>query len=197
MREKAAAEQQRDLFQEYYRKASLFAEETGSTNKDLQRRVTIAEEQTKEGVALIKATFELRETALKSEARDWRNQATFLREQAIRTNDDDLRRRAAEHPELVAKYTQLLDANEVLEERMELSEDEIRVKQDDINRLEQQLIESNEELANFKAEKLVTGDTQVYRCGWRGENNVACPAFCTTQEVSCGILTRMILTSYH
>ncbi|KAJ7300654.1 hypothetical protein DFH08DRAFT_979457 [Mycena albidolilacea] len=43
MREKAAGEQQRDLFQE---------------------RVTITEEQTKAGVALIKATFELRETAL-------------------------------------------------------------------------------------------------------------------------------------
>ncbi|KAJ7234746.1 hypothetical protein B0H12DRAFT_153874 [Mycena haematopus] len=181
-REQAAAEQQRDEFQEIYLRASQFAEEKRAANVGLEKRVKIAEEQTKEGVALLRATFELREETLKSEARDWRNQAIFLREQAIRTNDDELRRKAGEHPELVAKCAQLTNENETLEEKMEYFEEDLRVKQDEIDRLEHQLNESNEEIANLKAEKLVSGDTQVYRCGWRAEGNVACPVFCTTQE---------------
>ncbi|KAJ6482538.1 hypothetical protein C8R45DRAFT_304147 [Mycena sanguinolenta] len=181
-RELAAAEHDRNVFQECYQRASQFTDETGRANKELEKRVKIAEEQTKEGVALLRATFELREQALKSEIRDWRNQAVFLREQAVRTNDDDLRKRAAEHPELVARYSQLLTERETLEEKADFFEEDLRVKQDEIDRLEQQLSESNDELANLKAEKLVTEDSQVYRCGWRADGNIACPAFCTTQE---------------
>ncbi|KAK7052093.1 chromo domain-containing protein [Favolaschia claudopus] len=181
-REKAAAEQQREVFQEYYMKASHFADENSATNKDLQRRLAIAEEQTKEGLALVKATFDAREETLKMEARDWRNQAIFLREQAIRTNDDELRRRAAEHPELLAKYKHLAGKEEYFNEQKETLEEEVRVKQDELDRLEQQLNESNEEIANLKAEQLVTGDTQVYRCGWRGGVHGACRAFFTIQQ---------------
>ncbi|KAF8176325.1 hypothetical protein K438DRAFT_1770532 [Mycena galopus ATCC 62051] len=195
-REQAGAEQQRDLFQEYYLKASGFADETKRANTELEKRVKIAEEQTKEGLAVMRATFELRETALKSETRDWRNQANFLREQAIRTNDDGLRRKAAEHPELVAQCRELKVQKETLEERVEFSEEDLLVKQDEIDRLEHQLDESNEEIANLQAEmeglkahianleaeKRVTGDTEVYRCGWRGDGLPACPALFTTQE---------------
>ncbi|KAJ6551154.1 hypothetical protein B0H19DRAFT_1156689 [Mycena capillaripes] len=181
-RDQAAAEQQRDVFQEYYLKASQFAEEKGSENKELQKRVTIAEEQTKAGLATIKATFDLREVALKSEIRDWRNQANFLREQAIRTNDNDLRRRAAEHPELVTKYSQLIHQDELNQDRIDLFEHELGIKDDDIARLRQQLDDASEELDRLKAEKLIAGDTPVFRCGWRGEDNVACPSFCLTQE---------------
>ncbi|KAF7369229.1 Chromo domain-containing protein [Mycena venus] len=180
----AAAEQQREVFQEYYMRASQFAEETGAANKELEKRVKIAEEQTKDGVAMMRATFELREVALKSETRDWRNQANFLREQAIRTNDDELRKRAAQYPEVLAKYKELVEQHEVAEERVECLEEDLRVKQDEIDRLEQQLGESNEELATLKEEKekYVTGDTRVYLCAWRGEDNFTCPAFCKTQE---------------
>ncbi|KAJ6498510.1 hypothetical protein C8R47DRAFT_1111951 [Mycena vitilis] len=260
-RELAGAEQQRDLFQEYYRKASGFAEEKSSENKDLEKRVRIAEEQTKEGLATIKATFDLREATLRSETKDWRNQATFLREQAIRTNDDDLRRRAAEHPELVAQNAALdaeLDrlseevaslkeclspANELLAENAGLVKEvgrlkeeveslkerpsaaehrdilaenaclaeeverlagevdcfkeeveclkehnnerighhdhELLVKEDEFNRLKLQLDDANVEVERLAA--VFGGDTNVFRCGWRGENNVACPAFCLTQ----------------
>ncbi|KAF7377448.1 hypothetical protein MSAN_00166500 [Mycena sanguinolenta] len=181
-RELAAAEHDRDVFQECYQRASQFTDETGKANRELEKRVKIAEEQTKEGVSLLRATFELREETLKSEIRDWRNQAVFLREQAVRTNDDDLRKRAAEHPELVAKYTQLAKEVDTLEEKVEFFEEDLRVKQDEIDRLEQQLSESNDEIADLKAEKLVNRDTQVYRCGWRAEGNIVCPAFCTTQE---------------
>ncbi|KAJ7677819.1 hypothetical protein DFH06DRAFT_561236 [Mycena polygramma] len=255
-RELAGAEQQRDLFQEYYRKASGFAEEKSSENKDLEKRVRIAEEQTREGLATIKATFDLRESTLRSETRDWRNQANFLREQAIRTNDDDLRRRAAEHPELVAQNASLVDeldrlieeveslkarlppvdellaknaglveevdrlmeeaeslkerppatehpellaknaglvedverlGEEVeclkghLNERIEVHKDDLRFKQERIDGLEQQLDDVNVEVERLKAETLVGAGTHVFRCGWRGEDNVACPAFCLTQ----------------
>ncbi|KAJ7149134.1 hypothetical protein C8R46DRAFT_815311, partial [Mycena filopes] len=105
-----------EVFRDSYGKASQFADEVKRENQELQKRVKIAEEQTKEGIAMIRATFDLREATLRSEAMDWRNQAKFLREQAVRTNDDDLRKRAAEHPELVAKYAQLLTEHEGLED---------------------------------------------------------------------------------
>jgi hypothetical protein len=50
--------------------------------------------------------------------------------------------------------------------------------------LQQQLNEANEELGGLKAERFIAGDTRVFRCGWRAENNVPCPAFCMTQEVN-------------
>ncbi|KAJ7220718.1 hypothetical protein GGX14DRAFT_431848, partial [Mycena pura] len=186
----AMAEQQVETFREYYMQASQFAEEKGSENKELVKRVQIAEEATREGVAMIKATFELREDALKSEARDWRNQAVFLREQAVRTNDDDIRERAAKYPELSDEYAKLSDENSQLERdnenlrgRIIHLEEEILVRQDENDRLEQRLTESTEELADLKVNKLVlSGDSQVFRCGWRTPANVACPVLCRTQE---------------
>ncbi|KAJ6598199.1 hypothetical protein DFH09DRAFT_54629 [Mycena vulgaris] len=183
-RDQASAESQREVFREYYGKASAFAEEKASENRELEKRVKIAEEATKEGLATIKATFDLREVTLKSETRDWRNQANFLREQAIRTNDPELRRRAAEHPELVRKYSQLVDQNDDLKERLQYSEEDLLVKQDEIDRLEGRLTETTEELENLKAGNLaVDGDFQVLRCGWRSEaTNAPCPALCRTKE---------------
>ncbi|KAJ7489162.1 hypothetical protein FB451DRAFT_1223924, partial [Mycena latifolia] len=183
-RDQKDAEQQRDVFREYYAKASQFADEKASENKELDKRVKIAEETTREGLATMKATFELREVTLKSETRDWRNQANFLREQAIRTNDPELRRRAAEHPEIVARYSRLVDDNDDLKYRLQFSQDDLRVKQDDIDRLQERLMETEEKLDGLKAGNLsVNGDFQVLRCGWRAEaTNVPCPALCRTQE---------------
>ncbi|KAJ6618210.1 hypothetical protein B0H10DRAFT_1725226, partial [Mycena sp. CBHHK59/15] len=146
-RDQAAAEQQRDLFREYYGKASQFAGEKGTENKELEKRVAIAEEATREGIATIRATFDLRETALKFDARDWRNQANFLREQAIRTNDEDLRQRAADHPEVVARCNRLEYANEGLRGKVNCREEDIRVKQDEIERLEAMSIQADAEVA--------------------------------------------------
>ncbi|KAJ7182856.1 hypothetical protein C8R43DRAFT_822332, partial [Mycena crocata] len=115
----AEAEQQRELFREIYGKASQLVDEKTAENKELEKRCQIAEETTREGIATIKATFDLREVTLKADVRDWRNQAIFLREQAIRTQDPDLRRRAAEQPELVVKRDRLLDEIEIYQDKLE------------------------------------------------------------------------------
>ncbi|KAJ7665786.1 hypothetical protein B0H17DRAFT_283900 [Mycena rosella] len=183
-RDQATAEQQREVFQECYATASRFASETASENKKLEQRAKIAEEATREGIATIKATFDLREVSLKSETRDWRNQANFLREQAIRTNDPDLRRRAAEHPEIVARCERLLDENEDLKERLQTRDEDLLVKQDEIDRLQERLTDAAEELEGLTAGNLnVGGDFEVLRCGWRAEaTNTPCPALCRTRE---------------
>ncbi|KAF8135943.1 hypothetical protein K438DRAFT_2121916 [Mycena galopus ATCC 62051] len=173
-REQAGAEQQRDLFQKCYLEASRFADETKSLNMELEKRVKITEEQRKEGGALMRRMFELRETMLESEKCDWRNQANFLREQAIRTNYEGLRQKAAEHPELVAKRRELKVQIETLEKRVEFFEEDLLIKQDKIRWLEHRLGGSNEirnlkaeieslktDWTNLRAEKRVIGDAEV------------------------------------
>ncbi|KAJ7040971.1 hypothetical protein C8F04DRAFT_1253477 [Mycena alexandri] len=193
LRGQAATETERDaarqkhaeeleVFRESYGKASTFADEMKKENQELVKRIQIAEEQTKEGIATIRATFDLREATLRLETRDWRNQANFLREQAVRTNDDELRRRAAEHPELVAKYAQLVIKQEELQDRLEAATDDLFVKDEETTKLEQELAETREELSALKAKAPVPGDAQVFRCGWRGKDTVACPAMCLTRE---------------
>ncbi|KAJ7779185.1 hypothetical protein B0H16DRAFT_1501877 [Mycena metata] len=211
LRGQAAAEAERDaarqkhaeeleVFRESYGKASAFADDMKKENQELVKRIQIAEEQTKEGIAMIRATFDLREATLRSETRDWRNQANFLREQAMRTNDDELRQRAAEHPELVAqlviekkkadaafeelvaKYAKLVIEKEEADDRIAVFEDDLLVKDEETSRLERELAETREELAALKAKAPVPGDAQVFRCGWRGKDTVACPAVCLTRE---------------
>ncbi|KAJ7444575.1 hypothetical protein B0H11DRAFT_2088738 [Mycena galericulata] len=198
-RDKASAEQQRDLLRDLYGQASAFADEKVAENRDLEKRVKIAEEQTRDGITTIRATFDLREAALKSEAMDWRNQSNFLREQIVRSNLPEVCKRAAEHPELLDKCTKLVvknqelvqerdllaEHNESLTDRLECQEEDLRVKVEEMYRLERQVMDSAEEIATLKAndELHVNGDYQVLRCGWRAETtNHPCPALCRTQE---------------
>ncbi|KAJ7621397.1 hypothetical protein FB45DRAFT_140540 [Roridomyces roridus] len=106
-REKTAAEEQVELFRDLYGKASAFADEKTALNKELEKRVNIAETQTREGISTIRATFALREQALKSQAEQWRNQSNLLREQIVNSNQPEINRRAAEYPEVLQGYEQL------------------------------------------------------------------------------------------
>ncbi|KAJ7767968.1 hypothetical protein DFH07DRAFT_880861 [Mycena maculata] len=193
-RELGAAEQQRDVFREYYAKADAFAQEKGAENRALEQRVQIAEAQTREGVATVRAAFAAREAALQSDVSAWKAQVQFVREHVVRTKDPELRRRAAEHPEILARYEALrgqheelqarfgalVDQNDILTERAELHEEDLRVKMEEIFGLEGRL-----EALRVQGDKVVVvdGDYQVLRCGWRAEaTNTPCPALCRTQE---------------
>ena len=104
-RGKASAEQDRDFFREQYLKASGFVSSVRDENVELEKQIKIATDQAQSGVSLIKATFELRTKSLEEDIRAWRKMAEFLIEKDRRTNDD-IRRRAAEEPELRAKCDQ-------------------------------------------------------------------------------------------
>ncbi|CAK5274131.1 unnamed protein product [Mycena citricolor] len=175
----ADAEKQVELFREYYGKASEFGSEKSKENKALQEQLTMAESAKTQGVALVRATFEKRIEQLQTDANSWRNQADFLRQQAIRTNDDGLRRRAAEYPELHRRYEKLVFDNEVYQDRLDAQDEDLRAKIDELQML-------HEQIAELKSQAVVLdGRSQVYRCAWRIEGSeLACPVFCTSREVS-------------
>ncbi len=72
---RASADTDREFFREQYAKASGFVSSVRDENKDLEKRVKIAEGQTQTGVSLIKATFELRLQALEEDLKSWRRMA--------------------------------------------------------------------------------------------------------------------------
>lgn len=93
------AEGDREFIREQYANASAFVTTVRKENRELEQRVQIAEDQSKKGVELIKATFELQVAKLQDEAKTWRRMAEFAIQKDIQTNDD-IRKRAAEEPEL-------------------------------------------------------------------------------------------------
>ncbi|KAG2136968.1 uncharacterized protein EDB93DRAFT_1091420 [Suillus bovinus] len=105
-RSKGLAEKDRDFFRDQYTQASNFVSATRSENVELEQKVKTAEGQARDGVALIKHMFESQIKALKEDVDRWRGVSALLQEKDRRTNDL-IRRRAAEHPELVERCRQL------------------------------------------------------------------------------------------
>ncbi|KAI8990385.1 hypothetical protein BD414DRAFT_483456 [Trametes punicea] len=105
-RRKAEAEKDRDLFRDLYGKASAHASEVAKENNELLERAELAEGQARDGLAMIKATFEERVRRAEEEAARWKAQYQFLVERDSRT-DDEIRRRAALEPELRAEVARL------------------------------------------------------------------------------------------
>lgn len=115
---KIAAEKDRDFFREQYVQASGFVGSVREENVELEKRVEIAEGQAREGVAGIKALFEVfslelgslyqcvltgifkgRVKALQADVDRWKGLTQLLQEKDRRTNDE-LRLQAAQVPEL-------------------------------------------------------------------------------------------------
>lgn len=105
-RSKGLAEKDRDFFRDQYTQASSFVNITRTENVELEQKAKIAEGQARDGVTLIKHMFESQIKALKEDVDRWRGVSALLQEKDRRT-DDLVRRRAAEHPELVERCRQL------------------------------------------------------------------------------------------
>ncbi|KAF8154419.1 hypothetical protein B0H34DRAFT_716392 [Crassisporium funariophilum] len=192
---KASAEQDRDFFREQYAKASGFVSSVRDENKELEKRIKIAEEQTQAGVGMVKATFELRIKKLEDDVQAWRKMAEFMMEKDRRTNDD-VRRRAGEEPELRARCGRQEATLELAHERIEDLEAQLEEKDrswldalEERERWKQDNMRLNLELneATTKLEKIgkaggvdgyvSNGPGSVYRCQWRSEiGDVACEA---------------------
>ena len=197
-RGKVSAEKDRDFFREQYAKASGFVSSVRDENAELERRIKIATDQTQSGVSLIKTTFELRIKSLEGDLRAWRRMAEFLVEKDRRTNDD-IRRRAAEEPELRARCDRQESALEDTSERLlqmkwDLEEKQKMLLEEQASRKTWQegMVKLNLELneAMTKLERIgkvgigdgdesahPNGHEFVYRCQWRPDDlNDACEA---------------------
>ncbi|KAI0673135.1 hypothetical protein C8Q78DRAFT_701859 [Trametes maxima] len=114
-RRKAEAEKDRDLFRDLYGKASSHASEVSKENNQLLERAELAEGQARDGLAMIKATYEERVRRTEQDAARWKAQYKLITERDSRV-DDELRRRAALEPELRAEVQRLREKLQNLEE---------------------------------------------------------------------------------
>ena len=99
-RRKADAEKDRDLFRDFYSKASAHATEVTKENNELLERVTIADGQVKDGLAMIRQTYEVRVKALEDEVARLQGLNAVLTARDAKMQGDDIRRRAAEEVDL-------------------------------------------------------------------------------------------------
>jgi chromosome segregation ATPase len=221
MQKKADAERDREFFREQYARASGFVTSVREENQDLEKRIKIAEEQTQNGVGLIKATFELRVKTLEEDAKSWRKMAEFMIEKDQRTDNDELRRRAAEEPELRARCERQEGALEADEDRIEHLELKLEEKERDLAMAEIEMqrwqkettqlhVELNEALTKLDrigragaGDDSMDGSTDghefVYLCKWRpddADESEACrEVFATISVSSCfTFLSRMCIS---
>ncbi|KAK0186328.1 hypothetical protein F5146DRAFT_1065493 [Armillaria mellea] len=149
---KLAAEKDRDFVREQYMNASGYVTTVRSENAELEKRAQIAEKQATEGVALVRATFTERIRFLEEDVKSWRQMADFAIAKDSRMNDD-IRRRAAEAPELQYR-------NEKLKE-------EIEELNTNIGELNSELAKKDEEIAALHIRLEMDIPELVYPCHWR------------------------------
>ncbi|KZT00210.1 uncharacterized protein LAESUDRAFT_718280 [Laetiporus sulphureus 93-53] len=112
-RKKLDAEKDRELFRDLYSKASAHASAVTKENNDLHERLALAEGQVKDGLRMVRGTYEARIALLEAEAEKWRHVAEVLAARDNRT-DDEVRRRAALEPELQEENRRLREELEKL-----------------------------------------------------------------------------------
>ncbi|KAF9560821.1 hypothetical protein CPC08DRAFT_636211, partial [Agrocybe pediades] len=211
---KVDAAKDRDFFREQYAQASGFVSSVRDENKDLEKRIKIAEEQASTGVALVKSTFQARIAELDKDVASWRMMAEFLVEKDKRTGNDDLRRRAAEQPELKRlcrdqaerlgqAQTQLEELHEALEDKDETLtnvETELAQWKTETARLNVELNEALTKLdkigrSDISADESMDGNGHefVYCCQWRTEDG-ACREVFSTISVSFLFFFRFVFT---
>lgn len=194
------AEKDREFIREQYANASAYVTLVREENKELEERATIAEEQSKTSVEFIKTTFGSQVAKLQDEAKAWRRMAEFVMEKDIRTNDD-IRRRAAEEPELRMlcvrqrkKAQAKIDGLQAdLLEKSNLynaSTEELEHWKRENARLQSDLNEASIKLDRIgrSGDANTEGDGHefVYRCLWRVETDntqIGCPEVFPTMRV--------------
>lgn len=140
---KADAEKDRELFRELYNKASAHASEVAKENDALLERARVAEGQVRDGLQMIRGTYEARVRRLEEEVAKLTGLNAILTAKDVKTNGDDIRRRAAEEVGL-REDNQKLRA-ELAELRLDYSRMERLLEQLGEKELEQ-LSEQEEEI---------------------------------------------------
>ncbi|KAH8079819.1 hypothetical protein BXZ70DRAFT_901561 [Cristinia sonorae] len=120
--QKATVENDLELFRNMYGKASAHVSEVTAENNTLEERATLAEGQARDGIAMVKATYEARIQRLEEEVEKWKGLYEVLLLKDTRTNGDEIRRRAALEGELEIENQDLRKELELLREDYEKME---------------------------------------------------------------------------
>lgn len=99
-RRRLDAERDRELFRDLYNKASAHASEVAKENTELLERSQVAEGRLKDGLAMVRGTYEERVRKLQEEVEQLTGLNAILIAKDVKTNGDDIRRRAAEEENL-------------------------------------------------------------------------------------------------
>lgn len=99
-RRKADAERDRELFRDLYNKASAHASQVSKENDELLERVDLAEGQVRDGLMMMKKTYDERVSRLESEVTQLKALNAILTAKDVRTQGDVIRRKAALEQEL-------------------------------------------------------------------------------------------------
>ncbi|KAH6909770.1 hypothetical protein BKA70DRAFT_175746 [Coprinopsis sp. MPI-PUGE-AT-0042] len=134
---KALAERDCERFRDEYMRASGTVGQLRAEKHDLEKELGIAQAQAKSGVLAVRALFEGRVEDLTKQRDSWQRTAEFIIEKDRRTNDD-IRKRAAEEPELRAKYQRYRIRSRELEVKVEDGDEEIRILREEVNREKQE-----------------------------------------------------------
>jgi len=108
-----------NVFKEEYFRVSALVDELRREKVVLEERVEVAESQVREGVQAVKALFESRVERLEEEVVYHKRVATFCVEQSCRTQDEEMRRRAAEYVEVEGRCGMLEEKVEGAREMMD------------------------------------------------------------------------------
>lgn len=100
------AEKNASIFKDLYSKASSFTDELREENANLRSRLTLAETQVSKGIQQIRALYSAQAKKMSTELERSQLLLRVLQEKDRRT-DDDVRRKAAREPELLAKIEEL------------------------------------------------------------------------------------------
>lgn len=100
------AEKNASIFKDLYSKASSFTDELREENANLRSRLTLAETQVLKGIQQIRALYSAQAKKMSTELERSQLLLRVLQEKDRRT-DDDVRRKAAREPELLAKIEEL------------------------------------------------------------------------------------------
>ncbi|KAI0076895.1 hypothetical protein K474DRAFT_1190407 [Panus rudis PR-1116 ss-1] len=121
-RRKAEAEKDLELFRDMYGKASAHVSEVTKENNQLHDRVTLLESQVKEGIVMIRGTYEDRIRRLEEEVAKWKGLYEIIAARDAKMQGDDLRKRAAVAEELSVENERLRDELETLQADYEKAE---------------------------------------------------------------------------
>ncbi|RDB16449.1 hypothetical protein Hypma_002839 [Hypsizygus marmoreus] len=211
---KDGAEKDLEFFREQYGKASSFVSSVRDENTELEKQAQIATDQAKTGVEMVKATFQARVKSLEDDVKSWKKLALFVMEKDVRTNND-VRKRAAEQPELLAQCEELAARCDELEDENRRLLAQVASLEDDLEgregygrdmevevegwkretmrlNVELNLVKTRLESMEKSIEEESARDIEmVYRCQWRPEGaNDACEGlFMNVEDLQAHLYT--------